>query len=88
MYQDITAAMPWMVKGLADALGVPSLYNKEGMNTDLIIGAEGQCIIKNKVLQSPGYDDKHISTIGSFLPKADMPNNDVYEKDHLDDLPF
>jgi len=82
VYQDITQAMPWVVKALADALAMPGLYSQSGLDTQRILNREGECMIKTK--KQPGFDDR--SEI-SFLPCVD-PHAPQQQSDIPDDLPF
>ena|ERR1700683_4256873 len=93
LYQDLTQAMAWMVKGLSDSLGMPKLYNVHGLDLNVIIGKTGKCMIKTK--QSPGYDDK--SVVHYFIAKGDAEDVKHYaaqqqqqhdDTDSIDDIPF
>lgn len=91
LFQDITQNMPWMIKGLADSTGMPSLYNKQGLNLNAVLGLSGKCMIKNET--NPGYD-KAKSRVHYFMPYEDtnvvktIENNTNLQNDSIDDIPF
>jgi hypothetical protein len=84
VYQDVTTAMPWLIKALADAVGIPALYSQGGLDLVRIVGCEGECIIKTK--SSPGYSDK--TTVGQFLAKNEDHTYDLPGHDEDNKLPF
>ena len=85
VYDDLTAKTAWKIKALADALGVPSLYNEAGhLDPNDLINGDGRCMIR--VNKSEGYADrtvidKYLKVLKKDLPKVDYSTHD-------DDLPF
>lgn len=92
IYDTITSNMPWKIKQIGDALGMPALYNASGtIDFSKLVGYSGHCMVKTQ--QNEKYGAK--SVIEKYLPfqlaEADHVDNTPSQEDDRfvdDDVPF
>jgi hypothetical protein len=66
IWHDISAKMPWAIKTLCDAVGLPMLYRPDGvLDTHKLVGLEGQCILDTRPAEGQ-YEAKTV--IKQYLP--------------------
>lgn len=88
VWHTISAKMPWAIKALADAIGMPNLYSSRGeIDLKTLEGHDGQCEIAT---QEASGQYKAVSVIKKYLPNPVL--HDVHNRGPIDntddDLPF
>lgn len=87
VYDDLTARTAWKIKALADALGLPGLYDESGtLNPDDLINGEGRCNVGTR--KSDGYPDRTVIEKYLKSPKVRKAKADYSKELPEDDLPF
>lgn len=88
IFEGITSKMPWKLKGLCDAIGKGTLYNRSGeIDLSQLLGGMGKCILKNE--QNPGYNERTV--VEKYIKAGDSGNSrqqEFKQQDEDDDLPF
>jgi hypothetical protein len=91
IYDTITANMPWKIKQLSEAVGMPGIYNESGqIDFGKMVGYEGECLIKTQ--ESDKYGARSI--VDKYLPhpasNQDSTHGPSVDDDSFldDDIPF
>jgi len=93
IFHDISANMPWAIKTLCDAVGLPALYHRSGtLDTAKLVGLEGKCVLQTKPAEGK-YEAKtvikqYVPHPGGVAPEQAHAGPGWTQDDEDEEIPF